>query len=164
MDLAARYRAQFARPAAHHVLVRTEQYQRQLGETNPNATRIQVPPHTTGLAYDVYYHYMSGPEQDALMEMVAQDERAGLVESLRENRDPHPHLRVRGRPAATGDPGRGSAGGRAPPADGSGCGQERRIDGRAAARAGRSKISSGRAATARKAAPVRRAGQRTRQH
>jgi hypothetical protein len=91
MDLAARYRAQFGRPLPITSLVRTEQYQRQLGETNPNATRISVPPHTTGLAYDVYYHYMTGPEQDALMDMVAEDERAGRVESLRENRD-HIHI------------------------------------------------------------------------
>jgi hypothetical protein len=162
MDLAARYRARFGRPLPITSLVRTEQYQRQLGETNPNATRIQVPPHTTGLAYDVYYHYMTGPEQDALMEMVAGDERAGLVESLRENRD-HIHIFafadgrrppetlvaealgvVRKRRAAAGA-GAGAAGGST-----------------ARAAAGRSKISSGRTATARKAAPVRRAGQRTR--
>jgi hypothetical protein len=91
MDLAARYRAQFSRPLPVTSLVRTEQYQRQLGETNPNATKISIPPHTTGLAYDMYYHYMTGPEQDALMAMVAQDESAGLVESLRENRD-HIHI------------------------------------------------------------------------
>ena len=160
MDLAARYRAQFGRPLPVTSLVRTEQYQRQLGETNPNATRISVPPHTTGLAYDVYYHYMSGPEQDALMNMVAEDERAGLVESLRENRD-HIHIFA-------------FADGRRPPetlvAEALGVVRRPRAAAGAAgssgstarAAAGRSKISSGRAATARKAAPVRRAGQRTR--
>ena len=161
LDLAARYRAQFARPLPITSLVRTEQYQRQLGETNPNATRIQIPPHTTGLAYDVYYHYLSGPEQDALMDMVAQDERAGRVEALRENRD-HIHifafadgrrppetlvaeaLGVVRRPrAASAGPAAGSAA-------------------RTAARANRSKISSGRAASSRKAVPVRHAGQRAR--
>ena len=161
LDLAARYRAQFARPLPITSLVRTEQYQRQLGETNPNATRIQIPPHTTGLAYDVYYHYLSGPEQDALMDMVAQDERAGRVEALRENRD-HIHifafadgrrppetlvaeaLGVVRRPrAASAGPAAGSAA-------------------RTAARASRSKISSGRAASSRKAVPVRHAGQRAR--
>ena len=160
MDLAARYRAQFGRPLPVTSLVRTEQYQRQLGETNPNATRISVPPHTTGLAYDVYYHYMSGPEQDALMNMVAEDERAGLVESLRENRD-HIHIFA-------------FADGRRPPetlvAEALGVVRRPRAAAGAAgssgstarAAAGRSKISSGRAATVRKAAPVRRAGQRTR--
>ena len=159
MDLAARYQAKFARPLPITSLVRTEQYQRQLGETNPNATKISVPPHTTGLAYDVYYHYMTGPEQDALMAMVAEDEDAGRVESLRENRD-HIHIFA-------------FADGRRPPetlvAEALGVVRRPRTSGqtdgaaaRAAARTGRSKISSGRAASSRKAAPVRRAGQHTR--
>jgi hypothetical protein len=164
MDLAARYRAQFSRPLPVTSLVRTEQYQRQLGETNPNATKIQVPPHTTGLAYDVYYHYMTGPEQDALMDMVAQDERAGLVESLRENRD-HIHIFAFAdghRPPETlvaealGVVRRPRTAAGAAKSDGAAA--------RAASRAGRSKISSGRTAAARKAAPVRRAGQSARRH
>jgi hypothetical protein len=159
MDLAARYRAQFARPLPITSLVRTEQYQRQLGETNPNATRISVPPHTTGLAYDVYYHYMSGPEQDALMDMVAEDERAGRVESLRENRD-HIHIFAfadgRRPPETLVAEALGVVRGPRSAAKASGA------TARAAARAGRSKISSGRAATTRTSPPVRRAGQRTR--
>jgi hypothetical protein len=161
LDLAARYHAQFARPLPVTSLVRTEQYQRQLGETNPNATRIQVPPHTTGLAYDVYYHYLSGPEQDALMDMVAEDERAGRVEALRENRD-HIHIFAFAdgrRPPETlvaealgvvRRPRAASAG----PASGS--------TAHTAARASRSKVSSGRGVSSRKAVPVRRAGQRAR--
>jgi uncharacterized protein DUF5715 len=90
-ELAARYDAQFHRPLPVTSLVRTLAYQRLLGETNPNATRISIPPHTTGLAFDVYDHYMSGPEQDALMDMVAELEKDGRVESLRENRD-HIHM------------------------------------------------------------------------
>ena len=151
MDLAARYHAQFSRPLPITSLVRTEQYQRQLGETNPNATKISVPPHTTGLAYDVYYHYMTGPEQDSLMDMVAQDERAGLVESLRENRD-HIHIFA-------------FADGRRPPETlvAEALGVVRRP--RAAAGAARSDGAAARAAArAGKAAPVRRAGQRARRH
>jgi hypothetical protein len=91
LELAARYRERFGRPLPVTSLVRTEAYQRQLGETNPNATRISVPPHTTGLAFDVYYRYMTGAEQDALMDMVAGEERAGRLEALRENRD-HIHM------------------------------------------------------------------------
>ncbi|PYQ40281.1 MAG: hypothetical protein DMF77_18815 [Acidobacteria bacterium] len=164
LDLAARYHARFARPLPVTSLVRTEQYQRQLGETNPNATRISIPPHTTGLAYDVYYHYMPGPEQDTLMEMVAEDERAGRVESLRENRD-HIHIFA-------------FADGRRPPetlvaeamgvvrrprtAAGAGASQTGGPLARAATRAGPTKVSSGRAASRRKSAPVRRARQRAR--
>jgi hypothetical protein len=160
LDLAARYHEKFGRPLPFTSLVRTEQYQRQLGETNPNATRISIPPHTTGFAYDVYYHYMTGPEQDALMDMVAEDERAGRVEALRERRD-HIHI------FAFED-------GRRPPetlvAEAMGVVRRPRAaarvgktsgpTARAATRSGRSKISSGRAATPRKATPVRRAGQR----
>src|SRR5262249_13520346 len=51
-ELAARYHERFGRPLPVTSLVRTEAYQRLLGETNPNATRISVPPHTTGLAFD----------------------------------------------------------------------------------------------------------------
>jgi len=162
LDLAARYRARFGRPLPVTSLVRTEQYQRQLGETNPNATRISIPPHTTGLAYDVYYHYMPGPEQDTLMEMVAEDERAGRVESLRENRD-HIHIFA-------------FADGRRPPETlvaealgvvrrprtAVGAGQTAGPLARAATRAGRTKVSSGRAASPRKTAPVRRARQHAR--
>jgi len=91
LELAKRYHETFSRPLPVTSLVRTLAYQAQLGETNPNATRIAVPPHTTGLAFDVYDHYMTGPEQDALMDMVAERERAGRVEALRENRD-HIHI------------------------------------------------------------------------
>jgi uncharacterized protein DUF5715 len=91
MHLAEEYDARFGRPLPVTSLVRTQAYQRQLGETNANATRISVPPHTTGLAFDVYYRYMSGSEQDAFMGMVADLERAGRVEALRENRD-HIHM------------------------------------------------------------------------
>jgi hypothetical protein len=95
------------------------------------------------------------------MDMVAQDERAGLVESLRENRD-HIHIFA-------------FADGHRPPetlvAEALGVVRRPRTAGaansdgaaaRAASRAGRSKISSGRTAAARPAAPVRRAGQRAR--
>ncbi|HEV7501669.1 MAG TPA: DUF5715 family protein, partial [Vicinamibacteria bacterium] len=91
LEIAARYAEMFGRPLAVTSLVRTEAYQRLLGETNPNATKISVPPHTTGLAFDVYYHYMPAAEQDALMDLVAGLEKAGRVEALRENRD-HIHI------------------------------------------------------------------------
>lgn len=101
LELAAQYHARFDRPLPVTSVIRSEQYQRRLGETNPNATRISVPPHTTGLAYDVYYRYMTAEEQSALMAMVAADERAGRVEALRENRD-HIHIFAfaEGRPPA----------------------------------------------------------------
>jgi hypothetical protein len=102
LEAGAAYRKQFRRPLPVTSLVRSEQYQLQLGETNPNATRIAAPPHTTGLAFDIYYKYMTKAEQEALMDWIGGRESSGRVEALRENRD-HIHLFVLpdGRPGET---------------------------------------------------------------
>jgi hypothetical protein len=90
-DIARQYREQFGRPLAFTSLVRSEQYQLHLGETNANATKIAVPPHTTGLAFDIFYRYMTADEQHAIMGLIARMESDGKLEALRENRD-HFHL------------------------------------------------------------------------
>lgn len=90
-DIARQYREQFGRPLAFTSLIRSEHYQRQLGETNANATKIAVPPHTTGLAFDIFYRYMTADEQHAIMGLIARLEAEGRLEALRENRD-HFHL------------------------------------------------------------------------
>lgn len=90
-DIAHVYREQFGRPLAFTSLVRSEHYQRQLGESNVNATKIAVPPHTTGLAFDIFYRYMTAAEQEAIMGYIARLESEGRLEALRENRD-HYHL------------------------------------------------------------------------
>jgi hypothetical protein len=91
LELAEAYADKFGRPLAFTSLVRTEEYQRALGETNPNATKIAAPPHTTGLAFDLYYRYMTKAEQEFVMDLIAQLEREGRLEALRENRD-HIHI------------------------------------------------------------------------
>ncbi len=93
MEIARGYNAQFARPLPVTSLVRSEQYQRLLGETNPNAARTAAPPHTTGLAFDIYYRYMTAAEQEWLMSEVARLKSRGRVEALRETRD-HIHVFV----------------------------------------------------------------------
>jgi hypothetical protein len=91
-EMARAYRQKFDRPLPVTSLVRTVEYQRQLGEAgNPNATRIAVPPHTTGLAFDVYTYYMAADEQQFLMDEIARLEKEGRVEALRENRN-HIHV------------------------------------------------------------------------
>ena len=90
-DIAVRYRAEFGRPLAFTSLVRSEHYQLQLGETNANATKIAVAPHTTGLAFDIFYRYMTAAEQHSIMATIGGMEAAGRLEALRENRD-HYHL------------------------------------------------------------------------
>ena len=90
-EIARAYRAEFSRPLAFTSLVRSEQYQRQLGETNANATKIEIAPHTTGLAFDIFYRYMTATEQHSIMALIGRMESEGRLEALRENRD-HYHL------------------------------------------------------------------------
>jgi hypothetical protein len=91
LEIAREYKAKFDRPLPVTSLIRPEQYQKHLGEKNPNATRIATPPHATGLAFDVYNFFMTAAEQDYLMEVIAHLKTAGRVEALRENRD-HIHV------------------------------------------------------------------------
>ncbi|MET0621792.1 MAG: hypothetical protein ABW250_02320 [Pyrinomonadaceae bacterium] len=50
-----------------------------------------MPPHSTGLAFDILYRYMTAEEQEHVMADIARLRDAGRVESLRENRD-HFHV------------------------------------------------------------------------
>jgi hypothetical protein len=90
-EIAIAYREKFDRPLPITSLVRPDEYQLQLSKTNPNATRIETPPHSTGLAFDVYYRYMSAAEQDHVMDHLARLKDQGRIEVLRENRD-HYHV------------------------------------------------------------------------
>ena len=94
LQIARDYRERFDRPLGITSLVRTEEYQDRLGEAgNPNATTISTPPHTTGLAFDLLYKFMTAVEQEAVMADIARLEDEGRVEALRENRN-HIHVFV----------------------------------------------------------------------
>jgi Family of unknown function (DUF5715) len=90
-EVAKSYKDKFGRPLAVTSVVRPDEYQRQLRETNPNATLIEVPPHTTGLAFDLYYRYMNAAEQTFIMSELGRLQDEGRIEVLRENRD-HYHV------------------------------------------------------------------------
>lgn len=90
-ELAASYSARFGRPLPITSLVRPDEYQHRLSKSNSNATRIDVPPHSTGLAFDILYRYMTAEEQEFVMADIARLRDEGRVESLRENRD-HFHV------------------------------------------------------------------------
>jgi hypothetical protein len=90
-EIAASYRQKFDRPLPITSLVRPDEYQHQLSKVNPNATRIETPPHSTGLAFDIYYHFMTAEEQSHVMAHLAQLKDEGRIEVLRENRD-HYHV------------------------------------------------------------------------
>jgi hypothetical protein len=86
-QIASTYKREFDRHLPITSLVRTQEYQNKLSEVNPNAARNRVPPHATGLAFDIYYHYMTAEEQNLLMAEIARLKNEGRVEALRENRD-----------------------------------------------------------------------------
>jgi hypothetical protein len=91
LQIAAIYKEKFGRHLPVTSLVRTLQYQSQLRETNANAANVEVPPHSTGLAFDIFNAWMAADEQNFLMNIIAKFETAGRLEALRENRD-HIHV------------------------------------------------------------------------
>ena len=90
-EIADSYYKEFGRPLPVTSLVRPDEYQQKLGKTNPNATKIDTPPHSTGLAFDIFYGYMTATEQQHVMSHLALLEDAGRIEVLRENRN-HYHV------------------------------------------------------------------------
>jgi hypothetical protein len=90
-EVASAYRQKFDRPLPITSLVRPDEYQYALSKVNPNATRIETPPHSTGLAFDVYYRFMTAEEQTFVMAQLARLKDEGRIEVLRELRD-HYHV------------------------------------------------------------------------
>jgi len=83
-QIAAAYHDQFNRPLPVSSLVRPEQYQRVLRRFNRNAILIETPPHSTGLAFDIDYRYMSAAEQTFVMAELARMKNEGRIEVIRE--------------------------------------------------------------------------------
>lgn len=83
-EIAATYHQKYDRPLPVSSLVRPEQYQHVLRKTNRNAVLIDTAPHSTGLAFDIDYRYMSAAEQMFLMTELARLKDAGRIEVIRE--------------------------------------------------------------------------------
>ena len=83
-EVAAAYHTQFGRPLPVSSLVRPEEYQHSLRRVNRNAVTIDAPPHSTGLAFDIDYRYMSVAEQNFLMRELARLKNEGRIEVIRE--------------------------------------------------------------------------------
>jgi len=83
-EIATDYHRSFDRPLPVSSLVRPEQYQHVLRKVNRNAVLIDTPPHSTGLAFDIDYRYMSATEQNTLMTDLARIKDEGRIEVLRE--------------------------------------------------------------------------------
>ena len=87
MRIAHDYKEKYDRPLPVSSLIRPQQYQRELSKSNANAARGPTPPHSTGMAFDLYYGYMNAEEQEYLMSAIVRLKDAGQVEALRESRD-----------------------------------------------------------------------------
>jgi hypothetical protein len=85
--LARAYRERFGRHLPVSSLTRTQHYQRQLRRVNKNATNVEFPPHTTGMAFDISYRFMPADEQNFLIDEISRLKNAGKVEALRERRN-----------------------------------------------------------------------------
>lgn len=83
-EVAAAYHQRFNLPLPVSSLVRPEQYQHSLRRVNRNAVTIDTPPHSTGLAFDIDYRYMSVAEQNFLMTELARIKNEGRIEVIRE--------------------------------------------------------------------------------
>jgi hypothetical protein len=83
-EVAKHYHDKFDRPLPVSSLVRPEQYQHALRKVNRNAVLIDTPPHSTGLAFDIDYRYMTGDEQTFLMMELARLKDEGRIEVIRE--------------------------------------------------------------------------------
>ena len=83
-QVASAYHSQFDRPLPVSSLIRPEQYQHSLRRVNRNAVTIDAPPHSTGLAFDIDYRYMSVAEQNFLMNTLARLKNEGRIEVIRE--------------------------------------------------------------------------------
>ena len=83
-EVAKEYHNKFDRPLPVSSLVRPEQYQHALNKVNRNAVLIDTPPHSTGLAFDIDYRYMSGTEQTFIMMQLARMKNEGRIEVIRE--------------------------------------------------------------------------------
>jgi hypothetical protein len=83
-EVALAYHRQFDRPLPVSSLVRPEEYQHALRRVNRNAVVIETPPHSTGLAFDIDYRYMSAAEQTFLMAELARLKTDGRIEVIRE--------------------------------------------------------------------------------
>jgi hypothetical protein len=83
-EIASAYHQAFDRPLPVSSLVRPEEYQHALRKRNRNAVLIDTPPHSTGLAFDIDYRYMSAAEQQFLMNELARLKNEGRIEVLRE--------------------------------------------------------------------------------
>lgn len=87
-EIAQAYRKQFNIPLRVTSLTRSMEYQISLNKTNPNSFKVRgagsLPPHTSGCAFDLARKHMTADEQNFVMAKLAEMERRGILDALRE--------------------------------------------------------------------------------
>ncbi len=83
-ELGAAYQAKFGRPLKVTSLTRSLEYQFDLTKDTRNAYTGRTPPHSTGATFDLAYMQMTADEQNFLMATLADYERKGRIDALRE--------------------------------------------------------------------------------
>jgi len=83
-EIAGAYQQKFNRPLRVTSLTRSLEYQLDLTRITNNAFRGATPPHTTGCTFDMAYIRMSAEEQNFVMAKIAELERQGKLDALRE--------------------------------------------------------------------------------
>lgn len=86
-EIASEYKAGFNRPLQITSLARSMDYQVELNSFDPNSYRVRdgsVPPHVSGLAFDISFRFMTAAEQNFLMQKIAGLEKVGKIDGLRE--------------------------------------------------------------------------------
>lgn len=83
-DIAGAYHKKFNRPLRVTSLTRSLEYQFDLTRITNNAFRGATPPHTTGCTFDMAYIRMTVEEQNFVMAKIADLEKRGLLDGLRE--------------------------------------------------------------------------------
>jgi pSer/pThr/pTyr-binding forkhead associated (FHA) protein len=86
--LAKAYFDEFKRPLRVTSLTRSMDYQISLNKINPNSFMVRgkgsLPPHTSGCAFDLARKHMTAKEQNFVMKKLAEMEREGILDALRE--------------------------------------------------------------------------------
>ncbi len=88
-EIAQKYQAKFGRPLRVTSLVRSIDYQIGLSGSNANAFLVKpdgaIPSHCSGLAFDLGYKQMTAEEQNFVAGIIAEMERNGKVDGVRES-------------------------------------------------------------------------------
>ncbi len=85
-EIADAYQLKFKRPLRITGMVRSIDYQIQLGMSNANMFKVRgkdsLPPHTSGYAFDIARKTLTAEEQNFIMKKLAETEQQGKTDSL----------------------------------------------------------------------------------